>query len=220
MALARKAETPALAGQIADARAAEALPRKRVAELAAAFDQALRSGDYGEAQQVQAGLKPAREALALCEGTTAGLVHLQETIAQQEAEESRSVGQAQQRAEGERIVADATTAEKAASEAVDGCLAEMWNHITAAQDAFRAAQAQERKILGERQRELQGRVMAGWMDAMPGRVHGPSPASALEGSTPFIRDLMKFRGPDLPRAPVTFVAEAGAPAGATQASPW
>lgn len=224
-----KLREPTLDEQIQAARAEEAPRREKASQLEAALRQALADGDYGEAARLQPELRRAREALAAYEGTTTGLVHLQAAITQAEAQETRSIEEARRKAEGQRITGDAIIAQQAAKEQIAACLGRAWEHLEAAREEFRQAQAWERKAGSEHRRMLQGRVMAGEIDAMPRYIPAPNEASVLADSTPLIRELVKWAGPPVPRPPQP-VATAGPSAGRrlfgghgggrTQPSPW
>jgi hypothetical protein len=185
------APAASLAERVAEAQRAEVRPRNRVAELQGRFDEALAAKRYAEADQLQAELQEAREALVMAEALTRGLREGQALAEAQKAEEQRAIRQAHAEDEARRVVEDAMASERRALDSIEECLAQMWAAVGAARDAFRQAQGWEGKAFQERARAHQAMVTLGERpDGL--RINAPNRASVLLEQDATVRALMQW----------------------------
>jgi hypothetical protein len=184
---------PSLAGRVAEAQRAEVRPRNRVAELEAALQAAIDAKDYLAADRAQADLQPAREALAIAQGTTRGLAEGLAAAEAQRAADQRAVAEIRRREEAQRAIADAYEAEKRALDGIEEALAQLPAAVGAAQDAYRAALDWETRAGQARVRIRDARVVLGEIPAGSQPLPRPNRASVLTDTDPAIRALMRWR---------------------------
>lgn len=185
---------PSPDSRLAASQAAEVRPRSRVAELQAAFDDALAAKRYGDADRLQGELHEARVALAEAEGITRGIREGLAAADRQRTAERQALEDAQREAEGRRIIGDAMAAEKRAVDGIEEALAEMRACLGAARQAFATAQSWQAKSGQERQRILQARMMLG--EVQPGGIlpQGANRASVIGERDPLVRELLRWDG--------------------------
>lgn len=184
------AEPVSPAERLAQAQRAEVRPRNRVAELEAALQAAIEAKDYLAADKAQNELGPAREALAIAEGTTKGLAEGLAATEAARAAEQRTIAEAQRADEARRVIGDAIEAEARAIDGIEEALAAMQAALGAAQDAYR----RETKAGGERQRVIDARIVLGELEYPGPRAAKPNRASVLRESRPLVRALMQWDG--------------------------
>lgn len=182
-----------LAERLEAARRAEAPQHKRVAALEAAFAAALQAADYGEAQRLQAELAPAREELAIASATSRALAESITAVEAGRLGEEEAIASARQRGDAQRVIAEATRAERLALGQVDERLAEMFEAISAAQAAGRAAMEAETTAGRARRRVLEQRVVLGEIEGMPTWLSRGGKASALLEADRTLAALMAWR---------------------------
>jgi len=185
---------PSPDSRLAAAQKAEVRPRSRVAELQAAFDEALAAKRYGEeTERLQAELHEARVALTEAEAYTRGIREGLAAADRQRAAERKRIEDAQREAEGRRIIEDAMAADKRAVDGIEEALAEMRACLNAARAAFAKAQNWQAKTGQERQRINQARIMLG--ETQPGgRISGANKATAIGDRDPLVRELLRWDG--------------------------
>jgi hypothetical protein len=227
-ALAVVRDGPTLDERLAEAQRAEIAPRNKVAELTSALEAAIEAKDYAKADKLQAQLIPAREALALAEVEARVLRESRQALDAQLAAERRELEDRQLREKAQRAIGEAGAAAKRAQEHIEAYVARMYEHLEAAQAAFREAQAWQQEAGAEERRVWQARMEAGEIDGMPRFIPAPNQASILADTVPVIGALAKWTGPAYRTPPPVAVSTAG-PAGAArpfgggaavQSSPW
>lgn len=186
---------PSLDERVAEAQRAEARPRSRVAGLQAAFDTALRERRFTDADGLQADLASAREALAVAEGTTAGMRAALAAVAQQQAAEQASLAEGRRQEEANLLLGDAIVAEGRARDGIEESLAAMRATLGAARDAYHRAVAGEGTVRAAQQQAINARQILGqYPPGTPPRAPGANKASALVDVDPLIRELARGRG--------------------------
>lgn len=196
MSTAGSTETaPSLAGRLQAARAAEAAPRQRAAEIETALRAAIERHDWAEAGRIEGELRPAKEAAAFAAAVTSALA---EQLAFVDAEvTARDAGrlEAQQRAAAETALAGALDAEKRGLAQADAALSVMRGHLEAAQREYRAALDAEGATWQARSSVIAARRQLGeFPPGHPGPAAiRPNQASSLTGSSPLVRALRDWR---------------------------
>lgn len=196
LAAVRSQETtaPTLADRVAEAQRAEVRPRNRLGELQAAFDQALGAKRYADADGLQNEISAAREALAVCEGTTRGLREGLAVVEAERAAQQEAIAAAQRRDEAQRIIGDAVEQERQGLDQIEAAVASMKACLGAARDAFHLAQSWETKVGQERGRAMSARVTLGEIPYPPPRAVAPNAASVLAERDQLVRALMAWDG--------------------------
>lgn len=173
------ADAPELAERLAAAQAAVEGPRQQVAELTAALQAAVGRQDYAEAARLQEQLPAAREALALAEVDVRVITERAQALAAETDAERRAVDEQQQRDEAQRTIAHAQEAGARARAQVDAAITEMWEHVTAAQEALNRALSWEPATREHAQRIIQANHVLG---KYPPGHPGPAPARYTRAS--------------------------------------
>jgi hypothetical protein len=215
---------PSLAERLEAARAAEAGPRQRVAELRAALQAAEERRDWAEVTRLEGELRPAEEALAFASAVVTALDAQAAAIERERQEREAARVKAQQVAEAQTVIAQALEDEQLAR----GQLAEIvdrgFEYLRAAQHVFvKEAEEAERAVAAAQQKAINARVTAGEL-ASPHQAPGANVASVLRERDAVVRELVKWTGP--PEAPATRqqIAVTSAPSpdarAAVQRSPW
>ncbi len=99
----------------------------------------------------------------------------------------------QRQAQAQQILGDALAAEKRALGQIDEHLAEFWAFVGAARDAFAATEQWEGKILAERQRQIDARIVAGEIESPGPRPVAPNRTSVLAGENAVVRAIAGWR---------------------------
>jgi len=181
-----------LADRLTAARLAAEEPRRHLAEIQGALKAAENSKDYGEAQRLAADLPAAREAALVADATVRALADAEASLSAQAAAEQRAATLAGQQAQAQQILGDAITAEQAAFGEIDEHLSQFRAFLSAAQQAFRAAEGSELAVLAARQRMAEARMLAG-EERQPPPVR-PNRTEALLDEDPVLRAVVGWPG--------------------------
>jgi hypothetical protein len=164
-----------------------------VLELQGPYDAAAAAGRHQDAADLEPDLMAARQELLIAEATTAALREAQAVLEREQAERRADDDARREREHAQVLIAEAMEAERQGLDAIAEQVGLMWSCLAAAQGAFRDAQELEREVGRSRYRLAQARVMAGEIEAIPGRLQGPNSASVLADEHQIIRELAGWR---------------------------
>jgi len=177
---------------VAEAQREAQEPRRRLAEIQGALKAAEDSKDYGEAQRLATELPAAREAALIADATVRALAEAEASLGAQVAAERQAAALAAQQAQAQQILGDAIAAEQAALGEIDEHLSQFRAFLSAAQEAFRAAEGSEMAVLAARHRMAEARMAAG--EARPPPPVRPNRCEALLDENPALRTVVGWPG--------------------------